>query len=122
MKDYDDHTHRTGASLVLKPREAGLGFDSLVRNLRILEEASIKLGAWLDYNETMIKDMRVDACLVLEYERTKRPGLRRDKSYRYFRDDEHAEKVLAGKVQQIAGYADHLGFDVIVGATYHEEL
>jgi hypothetical protein len=122
MKDRDNHTHRTGASLVLQPREAGLGFDALIRNLRILAGASEQLGAWLDYNETLIKHPRVDACLVLEHERTKRPGLRRDKSYRYFRDDEHAERVLAGKVQQIAGYADHLGFDVQVLCHYHETL
>jgi hypothetical protein len=122
MKTHDDHTHRTGATLVLKPREAGLGFDSLIRNLRIVAGATEKLGAWLDYNETLIKDSVVEACLVLEHERTTRPGLRRDKSYRYLRDDEHAERVLANKVKQIAGYADHLGFDVIVGATYHETL
>jgi hypothetical protein len=122
MKDRDNHTHRTGATLVLKPREAGLGFDNMIRNLRVLIGKAEQLGGWLDFNETLIFDMTVEACLVFEHERTRRPGLNRDKSYRYFRDDAHAEKVLAGKVQQIAGYADHLGFDVTVGATYHETL
>lgn len=123
MKDRDNHTHRTGYSLVLQPRDRSLGVDALIRNIRILAKTTANFGAWLDYSEALPDPDRVDACLVIEYDRTRKPGRNRDASYRCFRDEALAERYLAGKLNLICSVADAMGLDVLrVGNPYTETL
>jgi hypothetical protein len=124
MKDRDNHTHRTGVSLVLqpRPRTQELGVDALIRYIRILAKTTENIGACLDYNELTLTATGVDAYLVVEYERTRAPGRNRDRSYRCFRDDAQASAYLEGKLNLICSVADAMGVDIVQWGTYHETL
>lgn len=124
MKDRDNHTHRTGISLVLQPRPQAreLGVDALIRYIRILAKTTENIGASLDYNETLVKPDGIQACLVIEYERTRAPGRNRDRSYRCFRDEAQAGAYLEGKLNLICSVADAMGVDIVQWGTYHETL
>ena len=125
MKDYDDHTHRSGISLRIE-----LGKPTEYRNSLLLEERleilgrfADSIGTWLDYNlELMTGHDEPNVCLVAEYERTRNPGRDRDESYLCFRDDAQAGRYLAGKLILIRHLAEALELDMEVRGTYHETL
>jgi hypothetical protein len=122
MKDYDDHTHRSGISLkiLLKPH---VNRDKLDSSMEILERFADNIGAWLDYDlELMTGHDEPNVCLVVEHERTRNPGRDRDETYRCFRDDAQAERYLAGKLILIRHLAEALELDVQSHGFYHETL
>jgi len=121
MKDRDNHNQRTGASLVLQARDASLGYDAMIRNLRILARTAENFGVILDYNEGTVTATGVDACLVVEYERARARG-RRDASYQCFRDQTQAGSFLESKLDLLASVADAMGVDLVQWGTYHETL
>lgn len=122
MKDYDDHTHRSGISLRITP-QPHVSFGKLDERMEILQRFTEGLGADLDYNpDLMTSHAGPNVCLVAEYERTRNPGRDRDESYLCFRDDAQAGRYLAGKLILIRHLAEALELDVRSHGFYHETL
>lgn len=122
MKDYDDHTHRSGISLRIAP-QPHVSFGKLDGRMEILQRFTENVGAYLDYDpDMMTAHAGANVCLVAEHERTRNPGRDRDESYRCFRDEAQAERYLAGKLIQIRHLAKALELDVQSHGFYHETL
>lgn len=123
MKDYNDHTHRSGISLriALKPHVGG--YSKLADSMEILQSFAENIGVDLDYNpDLMTIHAGANVCLVLEYELTRsRPGTR-DASYRSFARWASADRVLADKLVLIRHLAEALELDVQSYGFYHETL
>jgi len=125
MKDYDDHTHRSGISLRIelgKPTEHRNSL-LLYERLEILGRFAESIGTWLDYNlELMTGHDEPNVCLVAEHERTRNPGRDCEEGYLCFRNEAQAELYLAGKLAMILHLAKALELDVKSHGPYHETL